>query len=145
MELTEGQIKFLDEVCMGSWSLNENGEVDVDSPVDMNRRNLTEIPIKFGRVCGAFLCANNQLTTLKNCPNLLDGGYLHCYNNPPLKDYWKSIKDDEFPLWYNLLWDTILDDDEYPFLINIAKKYISRESLGYYLEYSPLTKLYYRD
>jgi len=73
MELTKEQIDFLDKVCDGReyWGLNPNGEVDVDGAVDMSGMQLTEIPVKFGRVNGNFHCYYNNLTTLKNCPDYM--------------------------------------------------------------------------
>jgi len=104
----------------------------------MSRRNLTEIPVRFGRVSGAFLCANNQLTTLKNCPTSVEG-WFNCYNNN-LTDYFKNIKEEDFPYWNKLDWYNILM--EYPFLINIGKKYLSEKELKEVLNQIPLTKIY---
>jgi hypothetical protein len=95
--------EFLDRVCGGRkyWTLNPNGEVDVKWSVNMNDMNLTEIPVKFGRVEVDFHCSGNNLTTLKNCPNSVNkdfwihnnkltslefaptyvGGYYICENN----------------------------------------------------------------
>jgi hypothetical protein len=141
MELTEEQIKFLDEVCMGSWSLNENGEVDVEGRVWMRGFNLTKIPVKFGRVSREFGCSDNNLTSLENCPTYV-GLAFYCSSNK-LTDYFKNIKEEDFPHWSVVNWLYILE--EYPFLINIGKKYFNGEYLKYYLDTFPQTKLYYRD
>ena len=156
MELTKEQIEFLDNVCDGSWKLNSDGEVDVDGSVYMSYMNLPEIPVKFGRVSGSFYCYNNQLTTLKNSPTSVGDGYscsfnnltslefapkrvngFFCHNNP-LTNYFKNIKEEDFPHWDKLYWSPILK--EYPFLINIGKKY--RFNLKYYLDKYPQTKIY---
>jgi hypothetical protein len=164
-ELTEEQIEFLDEVCEGRkyWKLNSKGEVDVDGNVDMTNKNLTEIPVKFGRVEGRFDCSNNNLTTLKNCPTYINGGFssFDCGGNKltsleycpdsiggsyfrfdinPLTDYFKSIKEEDFLHWDKLLWWEILK--EYPYLINIGKKYFNRDELRHHLDNIPQTKLY---
>ena len=134
--LTQEQIDFLDKICGRMWSLNENGEVDVDVWVDIPSMNLTEIPIKFGKVSGWFNCSHNNLTTLKNYPTFV-GGWFDCsFNN--LTNYFKSIKEEDFPYWKNL--GLILD--EYPFLINIVKKYLSKDILIMWLNEYPQTKLY---
>jgi hypothetical protein len=167
MELTEEQIKFLDEVCeYGKWTLNEDGEVDVDGWVNISHRGFTEIPVKFGRVGFHFFCHSNQLTTLKNCPTSVGGTFncghnnltsldfyptmLNVYNkykkwlfycdDNNLTEYFKNIKKEDFTLWENLYWnDTLM---EYPFLINIGKMYLNGDGLRYCLDNFPQTKLY---
>jgi hypothetical protein len=146
MELTEEQRKFLECACGfaygdGKWTLNENGKVDVDGAVYIRSENLTEIPVKFGEVKGEFSCSYNNLTTLKNCPDFISGSFYCSYNN--LIEYFKNIKEEDFPHWKDLIWVWMLE--EYPFLINIGKKYLHRDSLKEYLILYPLTKLYYRD
>ncbi len=144
MKLTEEQIQFLDKVCGRQyWTLNSEGEVDVDGDVNMSYMNLTEIPVKFGTVSGRFACYNNNLTTLKNCPtsmNISSGFY--CFRNN-LTEYFKSIKAEDFPLWCNLDWWWMIK--EYPFLINISSPIKSDGSLKYYLNQFPQTKLYLKD
>ena len=159
MKLTEEQIEFLDRVCDGSWKLNSDGEVDVDGSVYMSYMNLKEIPVKFGRVKGDFLCSDNQLTSLKNAPTSIGasfscsknqltslknapktivGGRFYCSKNN-LTNYFKNIKEEDFPHWDKFNWGSILE--EYPFLINIGKKYLSKD-FKYYLDNYPQTKLY---
>ena len=144
MKLTEEQIEFLDKVCKSSWILNENGEVDVDGGVYMDGLGLTEIPIKFGKITGSFYCNVNNLTTLKNLPDCLVGGYhtINCKNNN-LSNYFKNIKEEDFPQWKWLYWFDVLQ--EYPFLINIGKKYLSINDLKYILNKYTQTKLYLKD
>jgi len=143
MELTKEQIEFLNKVCMGigKWKLNSDGKVDVDGSVDMIDMDLTEIPVKFGRVEGDFNCFGNKLTTLKNCPTSIGRKLFFGENN--LTDYFKSTKEEDFPHWYKLLWGMVLS--EYPFLVNIGKKYIMNGDLRYYLNNISQTKLYYKD
>ena len=138
MELTKEQIEFLDKVCFGrdNWKLNENGEVDVDGNVYMSSMNLTEIPVRFGSVGGSFHCNDNQLTSLKGCPKSIRHTFYCYYNN--LTNYFKTIKEKDFPHWKNLHWGWTLE--EYPFLINIAKKYAKNWRV--YLDECPQTKLY---
>ena len=180
MKLTKEQIKFLDKVCFGrdKWKLNSNGEVDVDGSVSMSSMNLTEIPVKFGRVDGEFHCYVNNLTSLEGCSTSIGGnfychynqltslegcstsigGNFYCHNNHltslegyptsvggdfychdnHLTNYFKTIKEEDFPLWDKLYWGLILKD--YPFLINIGKKYI--KDLKGYLNTIPQTKIY---
>jgi hypothetical protein len=145
MKLTKEQINFLNEVCEDSeWMLNSEGEVDVDGYVYMDFMELTEIPVKFGRVNGYFSCSGNKLTTLKNCPKRMVGydPVLYCDHNN-LTEYFKNIKDRDFPHWDKLLWFEFLP--EYPFLINIMKKYLDNDDLKKCLNSIPETKIYYKD
>ena len=139
IQLTKEQIEFLDVVVSGTWKLNSNGEVDVKGWVGMQGMNLTEIPVKFGSVWGDFNCSKNHLTTLKNAPKSIVGGRFYCSNNQ-LTNYFKNIKEEDFPHWDKLYWGFIIED--YPFLINIGKKYMTKDYLEEYLERFPLTKIY---
>jgi hypothetical protein len=164
MELTKEQIEFLDRVVSGgrmNWTLNSDGKVDVDGWVFINNGDLTEIPIKFGKVSKSFYCSNNNLTSLEGAPSEV-GGYFNCFNNlltsleftpsyvggwfdchnNPLKDYFKNIKEEEFKHWGNLNWRWVIK--EYPFLINICKKYITKNYFIELVEKYPKTKLYLR-
>ena len=139
-ELTEEQIEFLDKVCFhrDHWKLNSNGEVDVYGGVFMAGMNLTEIPVKFGKVEVYFVCSRNNLTTLKNCPTYTEGLLYFSKNN--LTEYFKNIKEEDFPHWDKLDWVDILR--EYPFLINISMKYMCKDNWYVILENIPQTKLY---
>jgi hypothetical protein len=142
MQLTQEQIEFLNKVCGGrengvKWRLTSDGEVDVYGWVDMRNMNLTEIPVKFGTVNERFNCGNNKLTTLKNCPNFIHN-LIEFYNNP-LTEYFKNIKEEDFPHWDKLRYTLTLD--EYPFLINIISKYLG-DDLKWYVDNVPQTKLY---
>ena len=161
MNLTKEQIEFLDEVCYRReyWKLNSNGEVDVDGGVTMGFLNLTEIPVKFGSVSSYFHCYNNQLTSLEGCPTSVGEGF-YCYNNQltslefaptsvggefycsnnQLTNYFKTIKEEDFPHWEKLDWGWVLDG--HPFLINICKKYLLKDDLKYYLDNYPQTEIY---
>lgn len=144
IHLTKKQIKFLDKVCgKMAWTLNSNGEIDVDGDVYMENMNLTEIPVKFGIVCGNFICTNNKLTTLKNYPHTMGvTSFFHIYGNN-LTEYFKSIKESDFTWWEKLDWLWILE--EYPFLINIAKRYLSGDILDTILFRISQTKEFYVD
>jgi hypothetical protein len=71
---------FLNKVCVGEWKLNSNGEVDVKLSVNMNDMNLTEIPVKFGKVTGYFDCGGNKLTSLEFAPTSVVGSF-YCRHN----------------------------------------------------------------
>jgi len=94
----------IDKICkkygIKNYTIKGDGSVDVDGDVDLSHEDLTELPLKFGKVSGSFwchhnqlttlegspdsvrdfLCNNNQLTTLEGCPNSV-GGDFSCHNN----------------------------------------------------------------
>ncbi len=147
MEFTDDQIDFLNKVCgSGIWTSDIDGNIDVFGSVNMSGMDLTEIPVKILWVMGDFDCSNNKLTTLKNCPYYIKTRFIFKNNN--LTEYFKSIKEEDFPHWEKLGysdWEDTLS--EYPFLVNIAKKYIKWDyvSIHYFLNRCPQTKIYYKD
>ena len=60
------------EICTAynirNYSINGDGNVDVDGNVNLFRRNLTELPVQFGTVTGHFNCVDNALTSLDGSP-----------------------------------------------------------------------------
>jgi hypothetical protein len=65
----------------GTYTINEDGSYDVEGDVNLFRKNLTKLPIKFGKVSGYFDCSDNKLTSLDGCPTMV-GSYFDCsYNN----------------------------------------------------------------
>ena len=58
-----------------------NGDtVDVNGDVDLSKKRLTKLPLKFGIVTGDFYCSYNELTSLEGAPEKV-GGYFSCYLN----------------------------------------------------------------
>jgi hypothetical protein len=82
--LTKEVINQIDEVCkkynIAIYSINSDGSIDVDGEVNLNYKNLKELPLKFGKVRGDFNCGNNRLTSLEGCPSSL-GGFFDCGSN----------------------------------------------------------------
>jgi hypothetical protein len=74
----------IDSICqkygIQDYTINGDGTVDVDGDVDLSERNLSKLPLKFGRVTGNFNCQNNKLTTLEGCPREVSGDF-YCNNN----------------------------------------------------------------
>jgi hypothetical protein len=141
MQLTQEQIEFLDKVVeRGTWTLNSEGKVDVEGWVNMSGMELIKIPVKFGRVDGYFYCGGNNLTSLENCPDEINDGF-YCHRNN-LTNYFKNIKEEDFKYWDRLWWSIMIY--EYPFLINIAKNYVSKEDFIDLIKKYPKTKLYSR-
>jgi hypothetical protein len=68
------------EYQIENFSINPDGSVDVDGNVDLSSRNLSILPLKFGRVMGNFNIQNNLLSTLYGAPKAV-GGNFNCFNN----------------------------------------------------------------
>jgi len=68
------------EYCIENYTINSDGTVDVDDVVSLYNRELTKLPLKFGKVNGNFSCSNNLLTTLEGCPKSV-GGSFNCNDN----------------------------------------------------------------
>lgn len=66
------------EIC--DYVILSNNEVDVNEPVHLINKRLTQIPIKFNHVDGYFDIDNNFLTSLEGSPKTCNG-YFSCQNN----------------------------------------------------------------
>ena len=83
---------FIERLCkkygIKNYTINSDGSVDVSGDVtfsvmhnsDGKRIKLGKLPIKFGRVTGAFYCSEHDLTSLKGAPNYV-GGDFYCSGN----------------------------------------------------------------
>ena len=74
----------IDSICkeynIRNYTINDDGSIDVDGDVNLYSKELTKLPIKFGRVTGSFDCDNNYLTSLEGSPYWV-GGFLTCADN----------------------------------------------------------------
>ena len=73
-------IEWLEEMNIKNYKINPDGTVDVNGDVDISQKQLTEIPIQFGKISGNFYCYNNNLTTLKGAPIYVGGDFTCSYN-----------------------------------------------------------------
>jgi len=73
-------LELLKKCVNGTYTINDDGSIDVDGNVNLSRKKLTKIPFNFGKVSGNFSCHYNQLTSLKGAPNTV-GGDFFCYDN----------------------------------------------------------------
>ena len=73
-------LELLKKCINGTYTINDDGSIDVGGSVNLSRKKLTKIPFNFGKVSGDFYCYNNQLTSLEGSPNTVGGGF-YCYNN----------------------------------------------------------------
>ena len=63
-----------------NYKFRPDGTLDVFKNVNLEQKNLTELPFKFGKVDGDFWCQNNNLKSLKGCPKIINGDF-YCYHN----------------------------------------------------------------
>ena len=73
------------EVGIKKYTINNKGEIDVNTEVNLEYINTKELPYKFGKVNGNFIMCNaDELSSLKNCPNYVTG-YVDVSYNKRLK------------------------------------------------------------
>ena len=87
---------WCDEVGIKNYTINSQGEIDVDGDVILRRSDLKELPYKFGRVSGNFnISYNRNIKSFKNCPHFV-GGFFNCndcINLDSLEGCPKEVKD----------------------------------------------------
>jgi hypothetical protein len=80
--LTDEQRKFLDNFTRGTWSVNNEGLVDIKGSFLCGNEGLEDfLGIRFGKVSGHFYCWGNQLRTLEGSPRKV-GEDFNCADNP---------------------------------------------------------------
>jgi hypothetical protein len=67
--------KWLVEIEVEKYRINEDLSVDVKGLVDFSHKNLKNIPVKFNDVDGSFYCNGNQLTSLLGSPRSVSGQF----------------------------------------------------------------------
>ena len=88
--MSDDRVKEVDKRVIDEWvrnflkrddiKKNSDGSFDVKGSVDLANMNLTELPMKFGKVNGDFVCYSNKLTTLEGAPNYV-GRDFYCSRN----------------------------------------------------------------
>ena len=69
---------WCEKMDIENYTINHEGEIDVDGDVWLQSKRIKELPYKFGRVSGNFnIKYNAGLISLKNCPNIVDE-YFEC-------------------------------------------------------------------
>ena len=71
---------FMDSIYISRYKICEDMSVDVDDDVHISYKELTKIPVKFGKVSGDFDCSLNKLVNLVNSP-IYVGGFFDCSIN----------------------------------------------------------------
>ena len=77
-------IDWLDKYKVKNYTLVPDEQygfvVNVIGDVNLNDKKLFNIPVKFSEVTGIFNCSDNQLTSLKFCPQIVELNF-NCSNN----------------------------------------------------------------
>ena len=116
-------LELLKSCVKGTYTINDDGSIDVDGNVTLSSKKLTKIPFNFGKVSGNVYCHNNQLTTLKGAPNNVGGcfdctdnkltslkgapntvgGSFYCYDNPnlPYSELFKIVDNVKCNIYYS--------------------------------------------
>lgn len=71
---------WLDEMNIKEYSIDDDLSVTVIDDVRIDNKQLKEIPVQFKLVSGDFICSNNELTSLRGCPEEIYRGFC-CANN----------------------------------------------------------------
>lgn len=81
--ITKEQVNYIIEkyrIRIGSFTIREDGFIDVKGSVSIIENRIFKLPIKFGTVTGDFNCKGNGLKTLKGSPKFV-GGSFNCSDN----------------------------------------------------------------
>ncbi|MCK9475622.1 MAG: hypothetical protein M0R46_06880 [Candidatus Muirbacterium halophilum] len=74
-------ISEIEAICeiynITNYTINDDDSIDVNGDVDLSRKKLKELPLKFRKVSGDFYCSYNQLSSLVGCPQSI-GGDFYC-------------------------------------------------------------------
>lgn len=71
---------FMESNGISNYKINTDLSVDVKGNVNISKKGLTSIPVKFGKIDGHFDCSDNKLTNLVHSPNKVNG-YFDCSEN----------------------------------------------------------------
>ena len=94
-----------------NYTINSDGSIDVDGRVDLYKKGLTELPLRFNKVTGYFLCDDNNLTTLKGCPRWIGGNFICSYNQLTSLEFSPDYVGGGFWCQYNNLTNNYCDTE----------------------------------
>ena len=74
----------IDSICkkygIKKYTINDDLSIDVNGDVNLSKKGLTKLPLKFRHVSGNFYCSSNKLTSLEGSPQTVEGSF-YCDNN----------------------------------------------------------------
>lgn len=70
---------WLEEMKIENYTIHDDLTVDVNGTVYLSKKELTSIPVQFGKV-ESFMCQDNQLVSLKGCPHTVKSLF-NCNHN----------------------------------------------------------------
>ena len=76
----EGVIEVCEKYEIENYIINDGLSIDVDGDVDLYKKKLEYLPLKFNYVGGTFNCSFNQLKILEGCPRTVVGDFFCDYN-----------------------------------------------------------------
>lgn len=95
--------KWLKKMRIEKYTINDDLTIDVNKDVFINYESFKVFPVKFGKIKGDFSCSNNELISLKGCPEIV-GGFFNCsYNNLTSLEYCPKEVKEYFDCSYNNL------------------------------------------
>ncbi len=144
------------EICekynIRNWSINSEGLVDVNGIVDLEDKNLNELPLNFGYVSQYFDCSDNLLTSLKGAPKSV-GEFFDCSYN-----YLTSLQDSPQSVGGNFwCWENELTSLRFaPYveggvfvlpnpISDIPKKYLTKEYIQFIVKEQYDWNIYRKD
>jgi hypothetical protein len=71
---------LLNKYHIKNYTINDDDSVDIDGDVDLSDMSLIELPFKFGKIKGHFICFNSQLINLVGAPQIVKGNF-DCSSN----------------------------------------------------------------
>jgi len=101
---TEQEIKDLCSYYkIRNYQINDDGSIDVNGSVNLDSRNLKQLPITFNEVNGYFTCGQNKLTTLYGFPKKTWGFSCHSNKITSLEHSPKIVVGDFLCVWNNYI------------------------------------------
>jgi hypothetical protein len=68
--------KWLDQQEIKNYTIRPDGIVDVEGNVNLRGRNLTTLPVQFGKVTGYFNCKHTTLTSWYGVPQYIGNDFM---------------------------------------------------------------------
>jgi len=82
------------EYDITNYTINDDLSIDVNGVVNLYKRSLMKLPLKFRNVSGDFYCDSNQLVSLEGAPQSV-GGDFDCANNP-IFEIWELFEFEDY-------------------------------------------------